>query len=79
MANFVQKKAHKQWIWLAMDTTTRQVMAFHLGDRRRKSAKKLWARSPSGDRHQATFYTDQYVVYEGVIPPAQGGVPATNG
>src|SRR5918996_5837297 len=71
MASFVQKKANKQWIWLAMDATTRQIIAFHIGDRSRKSAKKLWAKIPVAYREQATFYTDQYVVYEGVIPAAQ--------
>jgi insertion element IS1 protein InsB len=71
MASFVQKKANKQWIWIAMDATTRQVMAFHVGDRSRKSAKRLWAKIPHAYRQHATFYTDQYVVYEGVIPAAQ--------
>jgi hypothetical protein len=33
IASFVQKKAHKQWIWIAMDATTRPVIAFHVGDR----------------------------------------------
>jgi insertion element IS1 protein InsB len=71
MASFVQKKANKQWIWIAMDAKTRQVIAFHVGDRSRKSAKKLWAKIPEAYRQHATFYTDQYVVYEGVIPAAQ--------
>jgi insertion element IS1 protein InsB len=71
MASFVQKKAHKPWIWIAMDAKTRQVMAFHVGDRSRKSAKRLWAKIPHAYRQHATFYTDQYVVYEGVIPAAQ--------
>jgi insertion element IS1 protein InsB len=71
MASFVQKKANKQWIWQAMDAKTRQIIAFHIGDRSRKSAKKLWAKIPKAYRQQATFYTDQYVVYEGVIPAAQ--------
>jgi IS1 family transposase len=31
----------------------------------------LWAKIPKAYRQQATFYTDQYVVYEGVIPAAQ--------
>ena len=31
MASFVQKKANKQWIWIAMDAKTRQVIAFHVG------------------------------------------------
>jgi insertion element IS1 protein InsB len=31
--------ANKQWIWIAMDAKMRQVIAFHVGDRSRKSAK----------------------------------------
>jgi insertion element IS1 protein InsB len=71
MASFVQKKANKQWIWIAMDATTRQVIAFHIGDRSRRSAKHLWAKIPHAYHQYATFYTDQYVVYEGVIPATQ--------
>ena len=71
MASFVQKKANKQWIWIAMDATSRQVIAFHVGDRSRISARRLWAKIPKAYRQHATFYTDQYVVYEGVIPAAQ--------
>jgi insertion element IS1 protein InsB len=71
MASFVQKKANKQWLWIAMDATTRQVIAFHVGDRSRRSAKRLWAKIPAVYRQHATFYTDQYVVYDGVIPTAQ--------
>jgi insertion element IS1 protein InsB len=71
MASFVQKKAHKQWVWIAMDAKTRQVIAFHVGDRSRRSAKRLWAKIPQAYRQHATFYTDQYVVYAGVIPAAQ--------
>jgi insertion element IS1 protein InsB len=54
-----------------MGAKTRQIIAFHVGDRSRKSARKLWAKIPMVYRQQATFYTDQYVVYEGVIPAAQ--------
>jgi insertion element IS1 protein InsB len=71
MSSFVQAKANKQWIWMAMDAKSRQVMAFHVGDRSRRSAKRLWAKIPQVYRQQAMFYTDQYVVYEGVIPAAQ--------
>jgi hypothetical protein len=31
--SFVGKTANRQWIWIAMDATTRQVTAFHVGDR----------------------------------------------
>jgi len=71
MASFVQKKANTQWIWLAMDAKTRQIIAFHVGDRSRKSVKKLWAMIPQAYRQPATFYTDHYVVYQGVMPAAQ--------
>jgi insertion element IS1 protein InsB len=64
----VQKKAHQQWIWMAMDAKTRQIIAFHVGDRSRDSAKALWANIPMVYREQATFHTDQYDAYQGVIP-----------
>jgi insertion element IS1 protein InsB len=70
-SSVVKKTVNKQWMWLAMDATTRQVVAFHRGKRSRKSAKHLWAKIPEAYRQQAMFYTDQYVVYEGVIPVAQ--------
>ena len=31
--SFVGKKASRHWVWIAMDATTRQVIAFHVGDR----------------------------------------------
>ena len=71
MWSFVQKKANKQWIWIAMDAKTRQIIAFHVGDRRGESGKALWANIPLVYREQATFHTDQYEVYKGVIPAEQ--------
>ena len=68
MWSFVQKKANKQWIWTAMDAISRQIIAFHVGDRSRESAKELWAKIPVEYRELATFYTDQYDAYTGVIP-----------
>jgi insertion element IS1 protein InsB len=57
-----------------MDIMTRQIIAFHMGNRSHTSAEHLWAKSPHAYRQHATFYTDQtdqYVVYEKVIPAAQ--------
>ncbi len=62
IASFVQKKANKQWVWIAMDAKTHQVIVFHTGDHSRKSAKQLWAKIPAVYRQHATFYTDQYIV-----------------
>jgi IS1 transposase len=42
IASFVHKKANKQWIWIAMDAQTRQVMAFHVGDRSGVSTDHLY-------------------------------------
>lgn len=39
------KKAHKQWLSLAMDMQTRQVIAFHVGDRNRQ---KVMEENPGG-------------------------------
>jgi insertion element IS1 protein InsB len=71
MWSFVGKKANKQWIWIAMDAKTRQIIAFHVGDRSRGSGEQLWAKIPEVYQQQATFYTDLYEVYKGVIPSAQ--------
>lgn len=68
MWSFVQQKANKQWIWLAMDAKSCQIIAFHVGDRSRASAKALWAKIPEVYQQHATFHTDQYEVYNGVIP-----------
>lgn len=56
--SFVQEKKNKQWVWLAFDRDSRQIIAFYLGDRSRQSAEKLWARIPAVYRQQATFSTD---------------------
>jgi len=68
MWSFVGKKANKQWIWMALDSETRQVIAFYVGDRSRRSARELWQRIPAAYREQAIFYTDAWEAYKGVIP-----------
>jgi insertion element IS1 protein InsB len=69
--SFVGKKANRQWVWIALDATTRQVLAFHVGDRSGQSASALWQRLPAVYQEQAIFYTDQYAVYAEVIPAAR--------
>ena len=68
MLSIVKKKANKPWIWIAVDAKTCQIIAFHVGDHSRDSAKALWVNIPLGYREQATFHTDQYDGYTGVIP-----------
>ena len=69
--SFVGKKAHRQWVWIAMDATTHQVIAFHVGDRSGQSAQALWKKIPCVYQNHAVFYTDHYTAYTNVIPSAQ--------
>jgi len=69
--SFVGAKTNRQWIWIAMDATTRQVLAFHVSDRSGQSAAVLWEQIPAVYKECALFHTDHYAVYAGIIPPAQ--------
>jgi len=69
--SFVGTKANRQWGWIALDADTRQIIAFPVGDRSRQSAEALWGKIPTGYQEQATFYTDCYEAYKGVVPSAQ--------
>jgi IS1 family transposase len=68
---FVGRKANRQWGWMAMGATTRQVIAGHVGDRSGQSAEALWERIPAVDQERALSYTDKDAVSTGVIPSAQ--------
>ena len=71
MWSFVGSKDNKQWIWMALDVATRQVIDLHVGPRDRDAALQLWQKIPDGYRGKATFYTDLYEPYVGVIPEGQ--------
>lgn len=76
MWSFVGRKQNNQWVWIAIDVESRQVIAFYVGDRSRNSAGKLWNRIPDLYRQQASFDTDDWQAYKGVIPEAQHRVCA---
>lgn len=69
--SFVGRKTNKPWVWIAIDSETKQVLAFHVGERSRKSARQLWRKIPAIHRQHATFDTDDWEAYKGVIPAAQ--------
>ena len=66
--SFVDDKGNKQWVWLAIDADTREVIGCHIGDRSRASAWSLWQSIPAVYRQCATVYTDYWEAYETVIP-----------
>ena len=39
---FVDNKGNKQWVWLAIDVETREIVGCYIGDRSGDSAQKLW-------------------------------------
>lgn len=71
LLSFVQRKTNKQWLWLAMDSKTRDAIAYHVGDRSKDSAKALWEKVPTVYQECATFFTDAYASYQGVLPEAR--------
>ncbi len=66
--SFVDHKGNKQWVWLAIDRTSREILGCYIGDRSRESAKKLWSSLPPVYRQCAVCYTDFWEAYETVIP-----------
>jgi len=68
MWSFVQNKNDKQWIWLALNPSNRQIVAFHVGGRGEKDAQIFYDSIPSIFREQASFFTDYWQAYACVIP-----------
>jgi insertion element IS1 protein InsB len=66
--SFVDNKGCKQWVWIALDASTREIIGCVIGDRSRESARKLWASLPSVYKQCAKVYTDMWEAYETVIP-----------
>ena len=66
--SFVDNKGNKQWVWLAMDAKTREVIGCHIGDRSLKSALALWESLPSVYRQCAKIYSDHWEAYAAVLP-----------
>jgi insertion element IS1 protein InsB len=65
--SFVDHKGNKQWVWLAMDVATREIISCTIGDRSRDSATDLWQGMPSVYRQCALVYTDDWEAYKTVI------------
>jgi len=63
MWTFVQKKAHKAWIWLCYSKMTKRILAVHIGNRGKKSAKKLIDQVPN----MKIYCTDNWDAYNFAI------------
>jgi insertion element IS1 protein InsB len=59
---------HKQWVWLALDVATREIIGCFIGDRSKASAQGLWESLPAVYRQCAVIYTDDWEAYKSVLP-----------
>ena len=63
----IESEIDEMWSFVG-NKKNKQFIAFHIGDRSGESAMKLWKSIPKNYRDKATFYTDDWQAYKGVIP-----------
>ena len=66
--SFVDNKGNKQWVWLALDADTREIVGVYIGDRDERAARELWNSLPPVYRQCAVAYTDFWAAYGTVFP-----------
>ena len=66
--SFVGNHDNKQWVWLAIDRDTREIVGVYIGARSEQSAWALWASLPAVYRQCAVSYTDFWAAYARVFP-----------
>jgi insertion element IS1 protein InsB len=66
--SFVGNKGNQQWVWLALDAQTREIVGVHIGYRSAVSAIALWNSMPPVYRQCAVIYTDHWSAYDSVLP-----------
>ncbi|PZD73326.1 hypothetical protein C1752_02200 [Acaryochloris thomasi RCC1774] len=66
--SFVNDKSNKQWIWLALDVATREIVGVYVGERSEHGAQQLWTSLPAVYRQCAVAYTDFWNAYGCVFP-----------
>ncbi len=68
MWSFVGNKKNMQWIWLAINKDSREIIGVYFGDRSKKGAKGLWNSIPKTYRKIAYFYSDFWKSYREIFP-----------
>ncbi len=66
--SFVNDKGNKQWVWLALDAHSREIVSCYIGSRGQESAPGLWQSLPGVYRQCAMIYTDSWEAYRCVLP-----------
>lgn len=68
--SFVDNKQNKQWVWLALDADTREIVGVYIGARDEAAVRCLWKSLPAVYRQFAIAYTDFWAAYACVLPKA---------
>jgi len=68
--SFVGNKDNKQWIWLALDVITREIVGVYIGERSER-ATGLWNSLPPVYRQCAVCYTDFWSAYNNIFPQSR--------
>ncbi len=71
MWSFVGRKANKQWLWIALNSETREIVGLYVGDRSSQGAQGLWASIPEEYKELSQFFTDHWDAYNDVLPREQ--------
>jgi IS1 family transposase/transposase-like protein len=66
--SYVGYHDNKQWVWLALDRKTREIVGVYIGDRSAESARVLWKSLPPVYRQCAVSYTDFWAAYGAIFP-----------
>lgn len=69
--SFVDSKGEQQWVWLAIDASTREIVGCHIGDRSAASSQALWQSMPPVYRQCAVIYSDFWSAYPIVLPSSR--------
>jgi IS1 family transposase len=67
MWSFVGNKDQKQWVWLALDRDTREIVGGAIGARDETTARQLWESLPAVYRQCAVCYSDFWDAYVCVL------------
>jgi len=66
--SFVAHKDNVQWVWLALDSYTREIVGCFIGSRDKTAAQALWESMPPVYRQCAVCYSDFWAAYACVLP-----------
>ena len=64
----MDNKDNKQWVWLALDADTGEIVGAYIGARDEAAARALWQSLPPIYRQCAVTYTDFWAAYAAVLP-----------